>query len=112
LSCIYCCTLLCVNDHNASTVWMHVRTNKWRHVHILFLAVCTMATYNCYHTLTYTHSHTHTHGPRAALAVVDWPWKHQVWQTLTNTQISTNTDKDWQTLTNTNKHSKYDNTSH
>ena len=57
------------------------------------------------HTTAITHSHTHTHthtdGPRAALAVVDWPWKHQVWQTLTNTQISTNTDKHWQTLTNT-----------
>ena len=53
------------------------------------------------HIHTLTHTHTHTDGPRAALAVVDWPWKHQVWQTLTNTQISTNTDKHWQTLTNT-----------
>ena len=110
LPCIYCCTLLCVNGHNARTVWMHVHTSNWRHVHILFLAVCTMATYNCYHTLTYTHSHTHTDGPRAALAVVDWPWKHQVWQTLTSTQISmcVNTLSMTTTLTlsltNTTKH--------
>ena len=68
------------------------------------------------HTTAITHSHTHTHTHtyrwsksklvlgRAALAIVDWPWKHQVWQTLTNTQISmyVNTLNITTTLTNPN----------
>ena len=56
------------------------------------------------HTHIHTLTHTHTDGPRAALAVVDWPWKHQVWQTLTNTQISmcVNTLSMTTTLTNPN----------
>ena len=66
--------------------------------------------------LSHTHIHTLTHTDsyrwsksrlvlgRAALAIVDWPWKHQVWQTLTNTQISmyVNTLNITTTLTNPN----------
>ena len=69
-----------------------------------YFLLCVQWQYTTAITHSHTHTHTHTDGPRAALAVVDWPWKHQVWQTLTNPQISmcVNTLSMTTTLTNPN----------
>ena len=71
LSCIYCCTLLSVNDPITQELFgcMCTQTNEVMCTYYFLLCV------QLQHTTAITHSHTHTHthtdGPRAALAVVD-----------------------------------------